>query len=527
MATIAEHRDDQLLRDLSAAVGGVNVLTDEQDRRFYATDVYNQRGLPAAVVRPASVEELQAVVRACAASRTPIAVRGGGASYTDAYLHEADGGITVCTSRLKQIMVDAPGMMVTVEAGVTWAELYEVLKARGLRTPFFGPFSGLAATVAGSMSQNSVSHGTGTYGVSAQSALNFDMVTGTGELLRTGSAGSANGDPFFRFFGPDLAGLFTGDCGALGIKARITLPLLRRRESFEALSLSFDSFAAMHSAMRAIAAEQLDDEHFGLDATLQQGQLGRQGGAQAKVGIAKSVLRNANSLSSGVRALAKMAAAGDRALKRASYVVHYLVEGVDDGDARARATVLRRLGTEHGEEIPNTVPTIIRGMPFAPLTNTLGPNGERWAPRHGMLPHEHVLDFHRSLDELYEARRATMDRLGVYAGHMFMTVGSTAFLYEPAFYWPGAHTIYHQRVVPRDHLEGVPTYAHSDEAAEFVRRLQTEVIDLFHAHGAAHFQIGRAYPYMRDRNPASVALLRAVKRELDPHNILNPGALGL
>jgi D-lactate dehydrogenase (cytochrome) len=73
----------------------------------------------------------------------------------------------------------------------------------------------------------------------------------------------------------------------------------------------------------------------------------------------------------------------------------------------------------------------------------------------------------------------------------------------------------------------VPTYAHSDEAAEFVRRLQTEVIDLFHAHGAAHFQIGRAYPYMRDRNPASVALLRAVKRELDPHNILNPGALGL
>lgn len=34
MATIAEHRDDQLLRDLSAAVGGVNVLTDEQDRRF-------------------------------------------------------------------------------------------------------------------------------------------------------------------------------------------------------------------------------------------------------------------------------------------------------------------------------------------------------------------------------------------------------------------------------------------------------------------------------------------------------------
>ena len=513
-----------LLDALVAAIGADQVLTDEAERRFHGTDVFNARELPVAVARPGSIAELQAVVTVCAAAGVPITVRGGGASYTDGYLHSRPGGVTIDTGRLKSIAIDEHNAIVTVEAGVTWAELHEALQARGLRTPFWGPFSGLAATIGGSMSQNSISHGNG---VSAESLINLDVITGTGAMLSTGSAGGENSAPFFRHFGPDLAGLFTGDCGALGVKARITLKLTRRREMFEAASFSFNSFAAMHEAMRLIAIEGVDDENFGLDAALQQGQIGRQEGVAAKAEIARSVMKSATSFGSGVKSLARMAVAGDRALRAASYAVHYLTDGVDAAEARAKMAVIKRIGAAHGEEIANTVPTVVRGMPFAPLFNMLGPKGERWVPMHTLLPHDRAVAFHHAITAYWDANADVMAAHGIFTGGMFMAVGAAAFVYEPAIYWPDARTIFHDRMVPADHLAGLPNHSPSSAARAEVDRLKHDVIALMHAHGGAHLQIGKVYPLLPGRNPASVALLRAIKAALDPQDIFNPGALGL
>ena len=77
---------------------------------------------------------------------------------------------------LDQIEVDVPNAVVTVGPGVTWAALRTKLMEVGLRTPFWGPFSGLVATVGGSVSQNAISHGSGQYGPSAPSVLG--MVAG-------------------------------------------------------------------------------------------------------------------------------------------------------------------------------------------------------------------------------------------------------------------------------------------------------------------------------------------------------------
>ena len=54
--------------------------------------------------------------------------------------------------------------------------------------------------------------------------LGLEVVTGTGELLVTGSAAAASAaSPFFRNYGPDLTGHFLGDSGAFGIKVEATL----------------------------------------------------------------------------------------------------------------------------------------------------------------------------------------------------------------------------------------------------------------------------------------------------------------
>lgn len=512
---------------LSALVGADHVLAGEAARPF-ATDVYRSLAQPVAVVRPQTVEALQAVVAALAQHDAPFIVRGGGASYTDAYLPRAEGQVLIDMGGLNRIVaIDETGGTVTVEAGVTWLALSDALAKKGLRTPFRGPFSGIAATVGGSMSQNSISHGSGTYGISAESLISFDIVTASGELLRTGSAAAEGVTPFTRHFGPDLTGLFTGDCGALGIKARITLPVLRQLPAHGAVSFAFPDFDMTHEGMRRIAQERIEESHFALDVALSQGQIARQERAGAALSMALGIIRTSPSVLAGVKQVVRAGLFAKREIAAAAFMTHYIVEGFNQAEVNAKLHRLRELMADIAEEISPTVPAVVRAMPFAPLFNTLGPNGERWVPLHGILPHKAVPGFHCALEGFYAARKAEMERLGVWAGGMFATVGTSGFLYEIALYWPDAITAYHQANVPADYLASLPRHAENPEARAYVHQLKEDLIALFVEHGATNFQLGKAYPYASRLSAPALGLVRAVKAALDPKRRLAPGALGL
>ncbi len=511
-----------LLATLTQLLGPANVLTGDADRLFYSHDVFRAGKLPEAVIRPGSVDELQAVVRAAYENAAPLVMRGGGASYTDAYAHTAEGGITVDTSRLKAIAIDEQRATVTVEAGVTWAELREAVLARGFKTKFWGSYSGLFANVGGGMSMNAISHG---QGCAAEAAVSFDVITGTGEMLRTGSALSDKASAFARHYGPDLTGLFTGDCGALGVKARITLALVRAAPAFATASFAFTSFENLHAAFRAAALEGIVEENFGLNEVLQQGQLGKADTA-AKVEMAGKIVRQSGFIK-GAAKLARMAMAGEKEIAAASYAGHFIVEGIDQAEAQGRIALVKRVCGRFGSEIPNSVAEVVRAMPFAPFHNTLGPKGERWLPCHVQLAHDKAVPFHHALQALFAEEAQAMARHGIVCGGMFMAVGTTAFVYEPAFYWPDAQTPYHTRVVEADYLKTLPVHPRSAANEAETLRIKGRVLDLMHDHGGVHFQIGKVYPFARDHNPAHWALLKALKHQLDPKGILNPGALGL
>ncbi len=514
-----------LIDQFNAALGEENVSVDADHRALMGMDVYRVGTPPSLVIRPIDVQRLQAAVKIAAASELTLVPRGGGASYSDGYAQTGSSAILVDTSGLNSITIDELNACVTVGSGVTWAALKAALDEKGWRTPFWGPFSGLVATVGGTMSQNGISHGSGAYGISAPSALSIEVVLADGSVLRTGSA-AAGAIPALRHFGPDLTGLFTGDCGALGIKTAITLPLIRQKAAYATLSWSFESFASLQGGMRATAIEGLDESHFALDAALSQGQIAREDRAGRQADMAAAVLKS-KGFAAGLAQLAKMGLAGDRALKRADYACHYIVEGVDDNEAKARIKRLKTILSDYGSEIPNTVPQIVRSMPFAPLFNTLGPAGERWVPLHGVMAHSDALAFHVALDAFFEARAADMKRLGIWTGSMFEAVGPSAFLYEIALYWPDAQTPYHQSVIDKDYLLDLPTYPENIAARVYVEGLKAELIALYGAHNAGHFQIGRAYPYAQRLSDPALALMRAIKGQLDPTHMMNPGVLGL
>jgi D-lactate dehydrogenase (cytochrome) len=522
----AQSLDDSYLQRLIATWGAARIMTGAAVAGL-ATDVYRAREMPLAAVRPASVEELQAIVRSATSAGVAVYTRGGGASYTDGYLPTRSHSILIDMGALNRIVhINVEDAYVTVEAGVTWADLKSALDERGFRTPFFGPFSGMAATVGGSVSQHAVSHGSGSYGISAQSVIGLDVVTADGELLRTGAA-ARGGDPFSRWHGPDLAGLFLGDCGVFGVKARITLSLRKRLPAVACASFAFGEFSQLASALRRAALEGIDDEHFAMDAALTQGQIARQARI-SKFVVAKDLAASATSPLAALGQLIRSGLKGTRELRAAPYCAHFIMEGGTGAEARLKARRLRALMQgSGGTAIANTVPALVRAKPFAPLFNTLGPDGERWVPLHGYIPHSRVIAFHAAAREFLGLRGADMRRLGVWAGGLFMTMGTSAFLYELAFYWPGAQTAYHRHTLPKAYLDALPQRADDAETVEFVDRLRRDLIALYGSHQAIHFQLGKAYPYASTLSAEALRLVRAMKTAVDPDNLLNPGALEL
>ncbi|MCC5794512.1 MAG: FAD-binding oxidoreductase [Chromatiales bacterium] len=524
-ANLQESKD--IVSELVGIVGDGHVLTDAAEREFYAMDVYRHREQPLAVVQPGSIDELQQVVKLATAQGVALVTRGGGASYTDGYLPTRTQSLLIDTSRLNRILeINETDMYVRVEPGVTWEALWQALKAKGLRTTFWGPFSGLKATVGGSMSQNSASLGTGNFGISAEAVLNFAVVLASGEILHTGSRAISNGTAFFRWYGPDLTGLFTGDAGALGIKAEISLRLIKSPPYDGAVSFGFDSFEKMAEGMAAAAREGVCADNFAVDPKLQQGQLSKADAGQA-FKAAWAVAKTARNPFEAAWKLIKMGLAGKRFLAAYPYSAHYTAEGVCRAEVNHKLARIREAIAPHGTEIANTIPTVLRAMPFIPLYPILGPKGERWVPQHGIMPFSRVPEFHRRLTQLYQEQAGRMQQLKVDKGAMYMTVTTHGFLYEPVFYWEDDRTPFHRRYLPQEYLDMLPEYPANLEGRALVAELRGRIQEIFSSVGAIHMQVGKSYPYMDHRQPEAARLLRELKQSVDPDGLMNPGALGL
>lgn len=500
-------------------------MTEEEERRFAVQDLFFEGALPLALVSPGSRAEVSELVRWCARNAVAIAPRGGGMSYTEAFQPRAARSIVLDFSRLAAIRsVDVADGNVTVEAGCTWAALDEALAKVGMRARFWGPMSGGTATVGGSLSQGSVTFGSGEAGASANAVKSFEIVTGTGEVLLTGSDGSAGTGPFNRNFGPDITGIFANDAGALGIKTAATLEIEPRPERVDGISFAVDSFETMADLLREVRLRRLSSEIIAMDAEVARQNAGPpdlKEDAKALVRIGRS----AGSVPAALSRMARIAAAGRRFLDGALYTVHFVVEGRDRLEIRSRLAAIRALAGQ-AREIVNTVPLATRAAPFPELPVT-HPDGRRLLPIHGVIADSRIASFHRDYCALKAEYASRMEAAGVTLAEFFAGVAGAGTLYEPVFYWPDSAMLYHRRRTPA-YLDGVAQdYPENPEGRALVREMVEAIVALMRAHGATHFQLGRLYPYAETREGEAGRLLRDLKARLDPNGILNPGTLGL
>ncbi|WP_161828537.1 FAD-binding oxidoreductase [Steroidobacter agaridevorans] len=514
------HIANDPLAAIAAAVGPQALVTDPAELRYYSHDVYSGGETALAVLRPNNKEELARGIAAATKAGVAIIPRGGGMSYTGGYLAPSKQALLVDTAAMNRVLeINETDMTVTVEAGCTWDQLQRTLKPKGLRALAWGTLSGINATVGGGMSQNGIFWGA-SGGTVVNAAISFEVVLADGTLVKTGS-------DFFRTFGPDITGLFAADCGALGVKATITLQVVREGTAFAYGSFSFPEAEGYFKAMSAVSREGLASECFGFDPNLQAQRMKRESltkDAQSLVNMMKAQGSAWKALKEG----AKVVAAGRSFLDDAHFSLHVIAEGrhqsAVDADMKAVEAIAVQFG---GHGVENTIPKILRANPFPPVNSMVGPEGERWVPVHGFLPHSRLVEGWNRIQAMFAEHATAMTDNGVTTGALLCAVNRSTCLIEPVFYWPDELQDIHRRSVESAHLAKLKQFPANESARALVKQLRTSLIGIFRELGATHLQVGRAYPLKQASDPRAWELLQAVKRAVDPNNLMNPGSLGL
>jgi glycolate oxidase len=236
-----------ILGELQEAVGADGLIIERNQLQTYECDgLAALRNLPAAVVLPRSTTQLQAVVRICARHRIPFVGRGAGTGLSGGALPD-DRGIVISFSRMTHILaMDIPNQRVTVEAGVINAHVTQRVSQAG---HFYAPdpSSQTVCTIGGNVAENSGGAHCLKYGFTTNHVLGIEVVLPTGELVHLGS-------PTLDAPGYDLAGVFVGSEGTLGVASSMTLRIVRRPETVQVLLAAFDSISAAGQTVSDIIA---------------------------------------------------------------------------------------------------------------------------------------------------------------------------------------------------------------------------------------------------------------------------------
>lgn len=483
-----------LVDTLKRHLGEPYVITDPEERRYFSQDLsWESSQVAAIVIQPGSVDELSTGVAMAHAVGVAVVPRGGGMSYTKGYTPAHETTVLVDMRRLNRILeIQTEDMYVTAECGCTWEQLYTALRAKGVRTPYWGPLSGRYATVGGALSQNSLFYGSARYGSVADSVLGLDVVLAKGALLRTGSGGSVNGSPFFRYFGPDLTGLFVSDTGAFGIKARATLKLIPLPEVTMSASFAFDEVSHLVAAQKEMSRLALAAEIYGFDPYYHD----------------------------------VFARAGFSFLARERWSLHVVVDAHDEATGVRALATLRAIATRHGREIDGSLPPAIRSDPFGAVGSVLlGPEGENWLPIHTFLPLSQSQAVVQATQRFFAENGEMMQHHGIAVSYLTATSG-TDFVFEPSFYWKDEVGRFRLERIDPTAAERWKTIPPNPLARQGVLELRRQLAALFDRMGGIHIQIGKYYAYKTNMDPQRWQVLQALKNVLDSDNLINPGALG-
>ena len=197
--------------------------------------------MPEAAVRPGSAEEISAILKLANRELIPVTPRGAGSGLSGGAVPVC-GGIVMLFDRMNRILeIDRDNMMVTVEPGVVTNDINAAVKDFGLFYAGY-PMSLETCFIGGNVAENAGGGKAVKYGVTGRYVTGLEVVLPTGQIIELG------GKLVKDVTGYNLIGLMVGSEGTLGVFTKITLKLMPLPKA------SVDLLCLFRTAGEAIAA---------------------------------------------------------------------------------------------------------------------------------------------------------------------------------------------------------------------------------------------------------------------------------
>jgi len=239
-------REEIVLR-LRAIVPGEGVIADLDALRAYECDGLSAyRAVPMAVVLPSSTQQVSEVLRLCDAEKIKVVPRGAGTSLSGGALPLTDG-IVLGLGKFNRILeIDFENRCVIAQPGVTNLGISHAVEHEGF---YYAPdpSSQIACTIGGNVAENSGGVHCLKYGLTTNNLLGLEMVLPNGDVVRLGGK-HLDSEAY------DLLGLMTGSEGLLGVVTEVTVRILKKPETAQALLIGFPTNEQAGDCVAAIIA---------------------------------------------------------------------------------------------------------------------------------------------------------------------------------------------------------------------------------------------------------------------------------
>jgi len=238
---------EEVVRQLRAAVGERNCISDPEQLRTYECDgLTSFRAPPGVVVVPGSTEEVVKVVRIARAAGLPIVPRGSGTGLSGGAM-PIPGCVLVSLARMRRIVaIDLKNGTMRVEPGVINLDVSKRLAPDGY---YYAPdpSSQSVCTIGGNVAENSGGAHCLKYGFTVNHVLGARCVLADGTVVDIGG-------PVLDGPGYDLLGVLVGSEGTLCIVTEVTLRILRKPEATRTFFATFPSTDEAGNAVSRIIA---------------------------------------------------------------------------------------------------------------------------------------------------------------------------------------------------------------------------------------------------------------------------------